>query len=88
MSFLDTTIAKLPALGADPNTVTITGYSSGAMLAEILYLSYSDLFKGAGFIAGSPYYCVGLQNPLQVMQKITDCTSDATASKVDEDYLL
>ena len=46
---------NLPALGADPNAVTISGFSSGASLASCLHIIYSGTIKGSGQIAGTPY---------------------------------
>ena len=47
--------ANLPALGADPENVTVSGFSSGSSLAGTLHMIYSDTIKGSGQIAGTPY---------------------------------
>lgn len=47
---------KLPGFGADPNTITISGFSGGAFAADQLKVIYSETFKGAGLLAGGPYY--------------------------------
>jgi len=47
----------LPALGAEPTRVTVSGVSSGGYLAVQLHVAHSATVKGAGVIAGGPYYC-------------------------------
>ena len=42
-------------MGADPNYTTISGYSSGAEMANTLFVAHSETFKGAGFHDGLPY---------------------------------
>ena len=38
-------------------SVTVSGFSSGAMMASHLLISSSEMIKGAGLISGGPYYC-------------------------------
>lgn len=47
---------QLGGFSADARRVTVSGLSSGAFMAHQLHVAYSDLFKGAAFIAGGPYY--------------------------------
>ena len=47
---------RLPALGADPNTAVVTGFSAGAYMAHNLHIIYSETFKGAGLISGGSYH--------------------------------
>jgi poly(3-hydroxybutyrate) depolymerase len=47
----------LPALGADATGVTVSGLSSGAYMAVQFHVAHSSVVKGAGAIAGGPYYC-------------------------------
>ena len=47
----------LPALGADAKAVTVSGVSSGGYLAVQFHVAHSAEVKGAGVIAGGPYYC-------------------------------
>lgn len=47
----------LPRLGAEKNQVTVSGLSSGGFMAVQLHVAYSETFKGAGVVAGGPYYC-------------------------------
>ena len=45
----------LPSLGANPHTVTISGFSGGAFMATHMHVIYSKTIKGAGIIAGGPF---------------------------------
>lgn len=47
----------LPRLQIDLGEVSVSGLSSGAFMATQLQVAYSATFKGAGIIAGGPYYC-------------------------------
>ena len=47
--------AELPALGA--THATVSGMSSGGFMAVQMHVIYSDLFEGAGVVAGGPFYC-------------------------------
>ena len=55
-----TAAAALPALGCDPAEVSVSGLSAGAFMAVQLHVALSSRFtRGAGAIAGGPYYCAG-----------------------------
>ena len=47
----------LPALAAQADAVTVSGLSSGAYMAVQFQVAYSQRVKGAGILAGGPYYC-------------------------------
>ena len=54
----------LSALAADPlpaldahRTVTVSGLSSGGYMAVQMHVAHSATVKGAGVVAGGPYYC-------------------------------
>src|SRR5882672_8494410 len=48
----------LPQLVIDPAETTVSGLSSGGFMAVQLHVAYSATFKkGAGVVAGGPYYC-------------------------------
>jgi hypothetical protein len=49
--------AELPALRADISAVTVSGVSSGGSMAVQMHVAHSAMVKGAGVIAGGPYYC-------------------------------
>jgi poly(3-hydroxybutyrate) depolymerase len=44
-------------LAIDPDRITVSGISAGAMMAHQLHVAYSELFSGAAAIAGGPYGC-------------------------------
>ena len=48
----------LPALAIDKPQTTVSGLSSGGYMAVQLHVAYSSVFaKGAGIVAGGPFYC-------------------------------
>ncbi len=47
----------LPALGADPRAVTVSGVSSGGYMAVQFNVAHSSVVTGAGVLAAGPYYC-------------------------------
>jgi len=60
--FLLSTIAAAtadptPSLRIDPARITVSGKSAGGYMAHQLHVAYSDLFSGAGIIAGGPFGC-------------------------------
>lgn len=48
---------KLPSFKVDPTQTSVSGLSSGAFMAVQLQVAYSASIKGAGVVAGGPYYC-------------------------------
>lgn len=51
------TLARLPALSADPTAVTASGLSSGGYMAEQFSVAYSASLAGVAVVAGGPYGC-------------------------------
>jgi len=49
--------APLPALGAERTATSVSGLSSGAFMAVQYQVAFSAQTRGAGVIAGGPYYC-------------------------------
>ena len=47
----------LPGLGAETSAITVSGISSGAYMAVQFEVAYSATVRGAGVLAGGPYYC-------------------------------
>ncbi|KQU75001.1 MULTISPECIES: PHB depolymerase family esterase [unclassified Rhizobacter] len=48
----------LPQLQIDPAEVSVSGLSSGGFMAVQMHVAYSVTFqRGAGIVAGGPYYC-------------------------------
>lgn len=50
---------RLPALGAERAPVTVSGISSGGFMAIQFHVAHSSVVKGAGVLAGGPYFCAG-----------------------------
>jgi hypothetical protein len=48
---------RLPALHGDARGVAVAGLSSGAFMAVQYEVAYSAGVRGAGIVAGGPYYC-------------------------------
>ncbi|WP_157269768.1 extracellular catalytic domain type 2 short-chain-length polyhydroxyalkanoate depolymerase [Azohydromonas aeria] len=48
---------KLPAFNVDLAETSVSGLSSGAFMAVQLQVAHSASIKGAGVVAGGPYYC-------------------------------
>ena len=48
---------RLPALGAVTAMTTVSGISAGGYMAVQFHVAHSSLVKGAGVLAGGPYYC-------------------------------
>lgn len=49
--------AELPALGADLDATSVSGFSSGAYMAGQIQVAHSTKIVGAGLVAGGPYAC-------------------------------
>lgn len=49
--------AQPPQFKVDPNSISVSGISSGADLAHQLHIAFSSLIHGVGLLAASPYYC-------------------------------
>ena len=51
-------VTQLPALSIDPSEISVSGLSSGGFMAVQVHVAYSATFKrGAGVVAGGPFYC-------------------------------
>jgi poly(3-hydroxybutyrate) depolymerase len=48
---------RLPGFNGDATGTAVTGLSSGAYMAVQYEVAYSASVKGAGVVAGGPYYC-------------------------------
>lgn len=52
------TMNELSSYNADPNSISVSGFSSGGFMAAQLGIAYSEVFKvGFGVFAGGPYDC-------------------------------
>lgn len=50
-------IPPLPQVNVDADSITISGFDSGAIFANQLQIAYSSIIKGAGLVSGVPYMC-------------------------------
>jgi chitodextrinase len=48
---------SLPSYNADINQTSVSGLSAGGYMAVQFDVAYSSMLRGAGIIAGGPYYC-------------------------------
>lgn len=62
------TAQGLPALGADPTHVSVSGLSSGGFMAVQYSIAWSSEVMGVGVVAGGPYNCgaANLSDPVGV----------------------
>ncbi len=81
----------------DKNRITVSGVSSGAHMAHQLHIAYSDVFSGAGMVAGGPYGCADgslsvamtrcmakVDSKLPIAQWVENIRSAVTTGKVGE----
>jgi poly(3-hydroxybutyrate) depolymerase len=47
----------LPHLGTTTHDITVSGISAGGYMAVQFQVAYSSIVRGAGVVAGGPYYC-------------------------------
>lgn len=59
---------ELPPLKLDPKSVTISGTSSGAMMAVQMQVAHSATIQGIASFAGGPFYCA--RNSVKVAQDV------------------
>src|ERR1700751_4545651 len=50
-------LVSLPSFNIDTNHISVSGLSSGGYMAVQFEVAFSSILKGAGIIAGGPYYC-------------------------------
>jgi len=51
--------SALPSFNGDATQTSVSGLSSGAFMAVQYQVAFSSTVKGAGVVAGGPYYCSG-----------------------------
>ena len=69
---------QLPPLGVNRNTVTVSGFSSGAYAAQQLHVIYSSSIKGAALMNGGSYGMGQFQTEFdELSEKINKATDDA-----------
>ena len=72
---------RLPqGLSFDPNSITVSGLSSGGFFAHQFHIAFSGTVAGAAILAGGPYGCVDIiDNPFWPFWKL-DRTSAAVVA--------
>ena len=63
----------LPALGAEPDNVSVSGVSSGGYMAHQLHIAHSRSIVGAALFAAGPYYCANGGYPWNVSPATNYC---------------
>ena len=48
---------KLTSYNVDTSQITVSGFSSGGFFAVQFHVAYSGIIRGAGVIAGGPFWC-------------------------------
>ena len=66
-------VTSLPAMNVDTTNITVSGLSSGAVMAVNMGYAYSATFRGVGVFAGTPYLC-------QYIYPYGDCQNNNTIS--------
>jgi poly(3-hydroxybutyrate) depolymerase len=64
--------APLPAFNVDIARTSVSGLSSGAFMAVQFEVAHSSIVKGAGVIAGGPYFCA--QGSVITAVSLCSCT--------------
>jgi poly(3-hydroxybutyrate) depolymerase len=65
-------VARLPALEVDLAQTSVSGLSAGGYMAVQFHVAHSATVKGAGVIAGGPYFCA--KDDQNVATTICSCT--------------
>lgn len=88
-------VLPLPSYNIDIKQTSVSGLSSGAFMAVQFDVAFSSISKGAGIIAGGPYYCamgdlataqnrcMAANSPINVGQLIQITESNASAGSID-----
>lgn len=63
---------SLPSFNVDINETSVSGLSSGGYMAVQFHVAYSSLVKGAGIIAGGPYFCA--RDDQNIATGVCSCT--------------
>src|SRR5262245_11469222 len=50
-------VVSLPSYNVDINQTSVSGLSAGGYMAVQFDVAFSSILRGAGVIAGGPYYC-------------------------------
>lgn len=61
----------LPHLALNPQTITVSGFSSGAFMAVQMHVAHSSLIKGIAVFAGGPFGCARDQDGIATLAQAT-----------------
>jgi len=64
----------LPALNVDIKQTSVSGISSGGFMSVQFQIAHSNIVRGAGIVAGGPYYCS--QNDVVTATTKCSCTGE------------
>ena len=68
----------LPALNIDIEDTSVSGISSGGFMSVQMQVAHSGIIRGAGVVAGGPYYCA--QDSVMKATTECSCTGEPTLS--------
>ena len=74
-SHVSAQVASLPAFNVDIKETSVSGVSSGGFMAVQFDVAYSTILRGAGIIAGGPYFCA--HGNVNTATTICSCTGVA-----------
>jgi len=74
------TAPKLTSYNVDTSQITVSGVSSGAFFAVQFHVAYSKIIRGAGVIAGGPFWCAQASEAIA----ITSCMQQPELISVTE----
>lgn len=60
------------ALGANPGSVTMSGFSAGSYMTNQMHVIYSKTIKGVGMVAGGPYYVGKIYNETRSTDELVE----------------
>jgi len=79
-------VARLPGLKVDLNQTSVSGLSAGGYMAVQFHVAHSAIVKGAGVIAGGPYFCAkddqNIATTVCSCTGLTSCQPDQAAQAV------
>ena len=79
-SHVSAQVASLPAFNVDIKETSVSGLSSGGFMAVQFDVAYSSILRGAGIIAGGPYFCA--HGNVNTATTICSCTGVAFVCQV------
>jgi hypothetical protein len=76
---------SMPPLGGRPDTITVSGQSSGSIMSQNLHVIMSDTVKGAGLMQGVSYWTPDyFLNPSRLNAKDASTITQESVDKAEE----